>query len=428
MTQFRLSKNLQIKNIGIELPNRVAITGLGAVTPIGLNVNDTWENALIGKSGIRKIDPTWSEGLTAKIAGTIDIDPAEILGKVQARRMDRSSQLGVVAVKQAWDDAQLPDLNKERLGVFFGTGIGGLSTVLEQYDVLNNRGPDRVNPMTVPMIMPNSAAAMVGLEVGAKAGVHSPVSACATSAEAIAGALEMIRTNKADVVVAGGTEACVNRLAIAAFASMKALSTRNDSPSEASRPYDINRDGFVMSEGAGALILESEEFAKKRGAKIYGYLVGAGMSSDGYHIAAPEPEGSGAARAIQKALSDAQINSSDISHINAHATSTPVGDIAEYKALRKSLGNELDHVVVTATKSITGHLLGGAGAVESIFTILSLKNSLVPPTINLEEQESSIDLKIAKNSAVELQGKHNYALNNSFGFGGHNVCLVFSKN
>ena len=410
------------------MPKRVAITGLGAITPIGLNVGETWENALAGKSGIRKIDQTWSDGLTAKIAGTIDIDTSEILGKVQARRMDRSSQLGVIAVKQAWNDAQLQDLDKERLGVFFGTGIGGLTTILEQYDILNSRGPERVNPMTVPMIMPNSAAAMVGLEVGAQAGVHSPVSACATSAEAIAGALEMIRTNKADVVVAGGTEACVNRLAIAAFASMKALSTRNDSPSEASRPYDINRDGFVMSEGAGALILESEEFAKKRGAQIYGYLIGAGMSSDGYHIAAPEPEGLGASRAIQRALSDAQINSSDVSHINAHATSTPVGDIAEYKALRKSLGENLDNILVTATKSITGHLLGGAGAVESIFTILSLKNSIVPPTINLEEQDPSIELKIAKKIAIELQDKKNYALNNSFGFGGHNVCLVFSNN
>ena len=408
--------------------NRVAITGLGAVTPIGLNVEDTWKNALSGKSGIKKIDPNWSEGLAAKIAGTIEIDPAEILGKVQARRMDRSSQLGVIAVKQAWNDSQLPELNKERLGVFFGTGIGGLSTVLEQYDVLNSRGPDRVNPMTVPMIMPNSAAAIVGLEFGAQAGVHSPVSACATSAEAIAGALEMIKTNKADVVVAGGTEACVNRLAIAAFASMKALSTRNDSPREASRPYDISRDGFVMSEGAGALILEAENFAKKRGANIYGYLVGAGMSSDGYHIAAPEPEGLGASRAIQKALNDAQINSSDVSHINAHATSTPVGDIAEYKAIRKSLGKDLDNVIVTATKSITGHLLGGAGAVESIFTILSLKNSLVPPTINLEEQDPSIDLKVAKQSVIELRTENKFALNNSFGFGGHNVCLVFSKN
>jgi len=410
------------------LPKRVAITGLGAVTPIGLNVKDTWENALSGKSGIRNIDPTWSEGLSAKIAGTIDIDPAEILGKVQARRMDRSSQLGVIAVKQAWNDAQIQDLDKERLGVFFGTGIGGLSTVLEQYDVLNTRGPDRVNPMTVPMIMPNSAAAMVGLEVGAQAGVHSPVSACATSAEAIAGALEMIRTNKADVVVAGGTEACVNRLAIAAFASMKALSTRNENPSEASRPYDTNRDGFVMSEGAGALILESEDFAKKRGAKIYGYLIGAGMSSDGYHIAAPEPEGAGAARAIRNALIDASINSSDVSHINAHATSTPVGDIAEYKALRKSLGSDLDNVLVTATKSITGHLLGGAGAVESIFTILSLRNSLVPPTINIEVQDPSIDLNIAKKTATHLKDNNNIGLNNSFGFGGHNVCLVFSKN
>ena len=410
------------------MTRRVVITGLGAVTPIGKNVTDTWNNALNGISGIDLINQSWSENLNTKIAGLVKIDPLEILDKVQARRMDRSSQLGVIAVKEAWKDCGEPEIDKERLGVFFGTGIGGLSTVLEQYDILNSRGPERVNPMTVPMIMPNSAAAMVGLEIGAQAGVHSPVSACATSAEAIAGALEMIRSNKADVVVAGGTEACVNRLAIAAFASMKALSTRNDLPEEASRPYDKDRDGFVMSEGAGALILESEDFAKKRGAKIYGYLIGSGMSSDGYHIAAPEPEGLGAARAIQKALSDAEIKASDVCHINAHATSTPVGDIAEYKALRKSLGNDLDNVIVTATKSITGHLLGGAGAVESIFTILSLKNSLIPPTLNLHNQDKSIDLNVAKSSPFKLKENDNFALNNSFGFGGHNVCLVFSKN
>ena len=237
------------------MSRRVVVTGLGALTPIGKNVSETWTNALAGKSGIVKINQPWSEGLAAQIAGLVTVDPFEVLDRVSARRMDRSTQLGVIAVKEAWADAGSPDINKERLGVFFGTGIGGLTTVLEQYDILNSRGPDRVNPMTVPMIMPNSAAAMVGLEVGARAGVHSPVSACATSAEAIAGALEMIRNNRADIVVAGGTEACVNRLAIAAFASMRALSTRNEEPEVASRPYDINRDGFVMGEGAGALIL-----------------------------------------------------------------------------------------------------------------------------------------------------------------------------
>ena len=409
------------------MSKKVVITGLGAVTPIGNNYKETWSNAIKGISGIKKIDADWSNGLSARIAGLVNLDITSILGKIQVRRMDRSSQLGVLAVKEAWNDSGLSEVNKQRLGVYFGTGIGGLSTVLEQYDVLNNRGPDRVNPMTVPMIMPNSAAAMVGLEVGAQAGVHSPVSACATSAEAIAGALEMIRNDKADVVVAGGTEACVNRLAIAAFASMKALSTRNEEPEKASRPYDQGRDGFVMSEGAGALILESEEHARKRNAPIYGYLVGAGISSDGYHIAAPQPDGLGAINAINKALEDARISKSDIKHINAHATSTPVVDIAEYKAISSVFKNQVEQIVVTATKSITGHILGGAGAVESIFTILSLKNSLVPPTLNLENQDNDIQLQIAHGKPYKLAENSNFAINNSFGFGGHNVCLVFQR-
>jgi 3-oxoacyl-[acyl-carrier-protein] synthase II len=410
------------------MSRRVVVTGLGALTPIGKNVSETWTNALAGKSGIVKINQPWSEGLAAQIAGLVTVDPFEVLDRVSARRMDRSTQLGVIAVKEAWADAGSPDINKERLGVFFGTGIGGLTTVLEQYDILNSRGPDRVNPMTVPMIMPNSAAAMVGLEVGARAGVHSPVSACATSAEAIAGALEMIRNNRADIVVAGGTEACVNRLAIAAFASMRALSTRNEEPELASRPYDINRDGFVMGEGAGALILEEEQHAIKRGAKIYGVVSGAGMSSDGYHIAAPEPEGAGAARAMKFALTDANAKATDVVHINAHATSTPVGDIAEYKAMRSALGGALDNVVVTATKSMTGHLLGGAGAVESVFTILGLKEGLIPPTLNLDNQDEEIKVNVAKDKPFKLSSDANFALNNSFGFGGHNVCIVFSKN
>ena len=410
------------------MSRRVVVTGLGALTPIGKNVSETWANALAGKSGIVKINQPWSEGLAAQIAGLVTVDPFEVLDRVSARRMDRSTQLGVIAVKEAWADAGSPDIDKERLGVFFGTGIGGLSTVLEQYDILNSRGPDRVNPMTVPMIMPNSAAAMVGLEVGARAGVHSPVSACATSAEAIAGALEMIRNNRADIVVAGGTEACVNRLAIAAFASMRALSTRNDEPQLASRPYDLARDGFVMGEGAGALILEEEQHAIKRGAKIYGVVSGAGMSSDGYHIAAPEPEGAGASRAMKFALKDANAKASDVCHVNAHATSTPVGDIAEYKAMRSALGGALDNVVVTATKSMTGHLLGGAGAVESVFTIMGLKEGLIPPTLNLNNQGPEIQVNVAKNVPFKLDSDANFALNNSFGFGGHNVCIAFSKN
>ena len=410
------------------MTRRVVITGIGATTPLGSTAPETWRNALLGKSGIVKLTGEWSQGLAAQIAGLVLVDPYEVLDRVVARRMDRSTQLGVIAVKEAWTDSALGDIDKKRLGVFFGTGIGGLSTILEQYDILNSRGPDRVNPMTVPMIMPNSAAAMVGLEVGAQAGVHSPVSACATSAEAIAGGLEMIRNNRADIVVAGGTEACVNRLAIAAFASMRALSTRNDDPEKASRPYDTKRAGFVMAEGAGALILEEEQHALKRGAKIYGVLAGAGMSSDGYHIAAPEPEGKGATRAMQFAMQDAGIKPENVAHVNAHATSTPVGDIAEYKALFSALGKHASEVMVTATKSMTGHLLGGAGAVESVFTLLALKNNLIPPTINLDSQDPEIKVRVATPNNNLLPNDATHALNNSFGFGGHNVSLVFSKN
>ncbi|MGA0842288.1 MAG: beta-ketoacyl-[acyl-carrier-protein] synthase family protein, partial [Candidatus Nanopelagicales bacterium] len=403
------------------MSTRVAITGLGAITPIGANVNETWNNALAGNSGIVKLGDEWAEGLAAQIAGRVTQDPYEVLDRVQARRMDRSTQLGVIAAKEAWKDAGAPEIELERLGVHFGTGIGGLNTVIEQYEIMINRGADRVNPMTVPMIMPNSAAATVGLQFGARAGVHSPVSACATSAEAIAGGLEMIRNNKADVVIAGGTEACLNRLAVSAFAAMKALSTRNNEPEKASRPYDLARDGFVMGEGAGALILENENHAKARGAKIYGYLAGAGMSADGYHIAAPEPEGAGASRAINQALIDADLSSSDVAHINAHATSTPVGDIAEYKAMRRALGTDLDQVLVTATKSLTGHLLGGAGAAESILTILALANKQAPVTLNLENQDPEIPVNVSIKNKNQLPDNARVALNNSFGFGGHNV-------
>lgn len=406
---------------------RVAITGLGAITPIGANVEQTWNNSLAQSSGIVLIEDEWAEGLAAQIAGRVTVDPYEVLDRVQARRMDRSTQLGVIAAKEAWQDAGAPEIDRQRLGVHFGTGIGGLNTVIEQYETMVNRGADRVNPMTVPMIMPNSAAAMVGLQFGAQAGVHSPVSACATSAEAIAGGLEMIRSGRADVVIAGGTEACLNRLAISAFAAMKALSTRNDAPQRASRPYDIDRDGFVMGEGSGALILEREDHAMARGAKIYGYLAGAGMSADGYHIAAPEPEGAGAARAINQALKDADISKSDVAHINAHATSTPVGDVAEYKAMRSALGADLDQVLVTATKSLTGHLLGGAGAAESIFAILALKNGVAPITANLENQDPQIEVNVSTPNKNKLRANAAVALNNSFGFGGHNVCLVFTS-
>ena len=407
------------------MTRRVVVTGIGAITPLGSSAPETWKNALAGKSGIVNITGDWTKDLAAQIAGLVLVDPFEVLDRVSARRMDRSTQLGVIAVKEAWADSGSPDIDKKRLGVFFGTGIGGLSTILEQYDILNSRGPDRVNPMTVPMIMPNSAAAMVGLEVGAQAGVHSPVSACATSAEAIAGGLEMIRNNRADIVVAGGTEACVNRLAIAAFASMRALSTRNNDPEKASRPYDTNRDGFVMAEGAGTLILEEEQHAIKRGAKIYAEVVGYGLSGDAYHMTAPESSGRGSTYAMKLALQHAKINPDQIDYINAHGTSTPLGDEIEIGAIKKVFGDHAYKLSLSSTKSAIGHLLGAAGAVEAIFSIQAIRDNIAPPTLNLEDPSEGCDIDLVANKAKER--KIDIVMSNTFGFGGTNGCLILKR-
>jgi len=405
---------------------KVVVTGIGAITPLGPNAMASWEALLAGESGIQEITDEWAADLPTRVAAPLPFDPLDLgLDRVQARRMDRSAQLGIIAVRQAMEDAGNPEVAPERLGVVFGTGIGGLSTVVEQYKILEDRGPGRVNPLTVPMIMPNAAAAVVGLELGARAGVHAPVSACATSAEAIAMGMQMVRDGRADVVVVGGTEAVVNRLAMAAFAAMRAMSTRNDEPKKASRPYDTGRDGFVMAEGAGALVIESEAHAKARGAHIYAELAGAGMSADAYHIAAPEPEGAGAAEAMRRAVKDAGILPSDIVTVNAHATSTPLGDVAEAKAIRAAFGDDADHIAVTAPKSSTGHLLGGAGVVESIWTILSLVNRIVPATLNVDDLDPEINIDVVRGEPRALPAGRIAGLNNSFGFGGHNVSVVF---
>ena len=299
--------------------------------------------------------------------------------------------------------------------------------MISAYETLRDKGAARVSPHMVTMIMPNGPAAMVGIEVGARAGVHTPVSACASGAEAISYAAKMIEDGRADIVVAGGTEACINGVTMAGFGAMRALSTRNDDPSTASRAYDMDRDGFVMGEGAGILILEEEEHARARGAKIYGRYGGAGLTSDGHHIAQPDPEGAGASRAIQMALEDAEISASDIIHVNAHATSTPQGDFAESVAIRKGLGGQADHAWVSATKSMTGHLLGGAGAVESIFAILALRDRIAPPSINIFNFDPAIELQVTKDGPVQLPAGDIAALNNSFGFGGHDVALVFKS-
>jgi 3-oxoacyl-[acyl-carrier-protein] synthase II len=346
--------------------------------------------------------------------------------RVEMRRLDRSEQFALVASREAWKDAGTPEIDKERLGVVIASGIGGVITLLDQYDNLKEKGARGVSPHTVPMLMPNGPAANVGLELQAKAGVHTPVSACASGAEAIGYALEMIRTNRADIIVSGGVEAAIHQLPMAGFAAMKALSTRNDAPERASRPYDRDRDGFVLGEGGGILILEEYEHAKARGAKIYCELVGQGLSSDGYHIAAPDPEGAGVQRAIKFALADAKLSTKDIVHLNAHATSTPAGDVAEANALRLALGKDSDHVAVSATKSMTGHLLGGAGAIESVFIVKALEERLAPPTINIENLDPAVTIDVVRDTPRTLPAGQIAALNDSFGFGGHNVVLAFA--
>ena len=401
---------------------RVVVTGLGATTPIGGDVASTWAALLAGKSGVGVLTEEWAAELPVRIAARIEVEPLDVLDRVEARTLDRSQQFAIIAAREAWAQAGKPDVEKERLGVVFASGIGGVTTLLNQYDVLREKGPRRVSPHTVPMLMPNGPAAAVGLDLQARAGVHTPVSACASGAEAIAYGLEMIRTGRADVVVCGGTEAAIHPLPLAAFAAMRAMSTRNDEPLRASRPYDKGRDGFIMGEGAGAVVLESEEHAKARGAKILGEIAGAGITSDGYHIAAPDPEGRGVVRALRAALESADLSPSDVTHINAHATSTPAGDVAEAKAIREVFGSAADNVVVSAPKSTFGHLLGAAGAVEAIATLLSVTQHIVPPTLNLDDRDDDVDLDVVTVDPRPL--RVGPAISNAFGFGGHNVVLV----
>ena len=402
----------------------VVVTGLGATTPLGGDVGSTWDAMVAGRSGVHALTQDWAAQLPVRIAAELAVDPAEVLERVKLRRLDRSEAIALIAAHQAWADAGLADagLDPERLAVSVGSGIGGAQTLLAQDDILEAFGPRRVSPHTVPMLMPNGPAAWVGLELGAKAGVHSMASACATGAEALQLGLDIIRSGRADVVVAGGTEAVIHSLPIAGFASMRAMSTRNDEPEKASRPWDKARDGFVLGEGAGIIVLERADHAAARGARVYARLAGAGVTSDGYDIVQPHPEGVGAVRAIAKAIADAGVSKTDIMHVNAHATSTPVGDMAEIAALHTALG---EHAVLTSTKSVTGHLLGAAGALESIATILAIRDGVVPPTINLDDPDDDLDLDVAAHKARHMDIPA--ALNNSFGFGGHNVALVFTR-
>ena len=406
---------------------RVVVTGLGATTPIGGDAPSTWAALLAGKSGVRTLTEDWANTIPVNFAARVAIDPSEVMERVELRKLDRSEAFAVIASREAWKDAGSPEVDNERLGVVIASGIGGVTTLLDQHDVLKEKGARSVSPYTVPMLMPNGPAAHVGLEFKARAGVHTPVSACASGAEAIGYAFEMIRNNRADVIISGGVEAAIHALPMAGFAAMKALSTRSDAPERASRPYDLDRDGFVLGEGGGVLILEEYEHAKARGAKIYCEIAGQGLTSDGFHIAAPDPDGIGVQRAIKIALADAGISTKDVVHLNAHATSTPAGDVAEANALRLALGKDADHVAVSATKSMTGHLLGGAGAIESVFLVKAIQDRLAPPTINIENLDPAVTVDVVRDTPRALPAGDIAALNDSFGFGGHNVVLVFKS-
>jgi len=404
------------------------VTGLGATTPLGGDVASTWEGMLAGRSGTTALTDEKFASLPTRIAAQAAIDPATVLDRVQSRRLDRCEQFALVAAREAWADAGAPDVPPERLGVVVSSGIGGVASTLAAYDTLRDRGWQRLSPFTVPMLMPNGSAGWIGIELRARAGVHTTVSACASGAEAIGYAIDMIRMGRADVVLAGGTEAAIIPLNIAAFAAMRALSTRNDEPERASRPFDKGRDGFVLGEGAGMVVLESAEHAQRRGARLHAVAAGSGYSADAHHIAQPEPGGTGIVAAIEAVLADAGLDPGQVVHVNAHATSTPAGDAVEGQAIAAALGQAADGVVVSATKSMTGHLLGGAGAVEAVATILALRERVAPPTINLDDPDDEAIVDIAtKPRELTPHGRAPMAaLNNSFGFGGHNVTLAFT--
>jgi 3-oxoacyl-[acyl-carrier-protein] synthase II len=406
----------------------VVVTGLGAITPLGADVASTWEGLLAGRSGVQKLTDDWAAELPARIAAWAAVDPATLLDRVQARRLDRCEQFAIVAAREAWADAGSPEVDPERLGVVVSSGIGGVASTLNAYDTLREKGWQRLSPFTVPMLMPNGAAGWISIELGARAGVHTTVSACSSGAEAIGYAMDMIRSGRADVVLAGGTEAAIIQLNIAAFAAMRALSTRNDEPERASRPFDKGRDGFVLGEGAGMVVLESAEHAARRGATVHAVTAGVGYSADAHHIAQPDPDGSGAILAIRRALANGGVAADQVVHVNAHATSTPAGDEVEARAIAAALGPAASGVVLSATKSMTGHLLGGAGAVESVAAILALRERVAPPTINLDDPADDLGVDIATEPR-ELRPRGNApmaVLNNSFGFGGSNVALAFT--
>ncbi|WP_405974117.1 beta-ketoacyl-[acyl-carrier-protein] synthase family protein [Streptomyces sp. NBC_00988] len=401
----------------------VLVTGLGAITPLGATAPESWQGLLDGRSGVRTLHDehaSWPEELPVRIAGSVSADPVEILGRVQARKLDRGEQLAVAAAREAFQDAGRPLVEPERLAVVVGTGIGGVLSTLGQNDVYERSGMRKLSSYAVPMLMPNGPAAWVSIDLGARAGARSPVSACASGAESIALALDLIRLGRADVVVAGGTEASLHPLMVAAFAQMKALSRQEGDPAAVSRPFDAGRSGFVIAEGAAVLVLERAEFARARGARVYGAVAGAAVTSSARHISASDTEGQ--VRAIRTALWDAELEPSDIGHVHAHATSTPGGDLAEADAVTKALGT---HPVVTATKSMTGHMLGASGAFGAMSALLALHHGVVPATRNLDALDPEIHLDVV--NGENRKGSWDAALANSFGFGGHNVSLVLKR-
>ncbi|MEU5613054.1 beta-ketoacyl-[acyl-carrier-protein] synthase family protein [Streptomyces sparsogenes] len=399
--------------------DQVVVTGLGATTPLGGDAASTWDGMLAGRSGISAIEEEWAAGLPVRIAGRLAVDPAGVLDRVQARRMDRCEQIALVAAREAWAHAGAPDVEPERLAVVIGTGTGGAATLLSQDDILETSGVRRVSPHTVPMLMANGPAAWVSIDLGALGGAHTPVSACASGAEAIAQGLDLIRLGRADVVVAGGAEACVHPLPLAGFSQAKAHSTRNDEPELASRPFDTDRDGFIIGEGAAVVVLERAEFAAARSARVHAALAGAGVTSDAHHITAAHPAGQ--VRAMRLALAAAGLAPEAIEHIHAHATSTQLGDLVEAESITEAIGV---HPAVTATKSMTGHLFGAAGAVGAMAAILAVRDGVIPATRNLDTLDPRVKLDVV--TGEPRRAAPAAALANAFGFGGHNASLVFT--
>ncbi|GEC91482.1 MULTISPECIES: beta-ketoacyl-ACP synthase II [Brevibacillus] len=407
---------------------KVVVTGMGVISPIGNTVNQFWNSLVQGKSGISPIDTFDTARNKTKIAGLVrDFDPVERFGRKEARRMDRFCQFALAAVEEALEDAQLrlEELDPERIGVYVGSGIGGVATLLEQHDVLRERGPERVSPTLVPMLISNMAAAMISIKYGLYGPTMSPVTACSIGNTSIGEAFRLIRSGGADVVIAGGSEAAVTDISLASFSNATALSTRNDDPAGASRPFDSQRDGFVMAEGAGIVILESESHAKKRNARMYAEVIGYGASSDAYHMVATHPEGIGPYRAMKWALQEAGVQTTHVDVISAHATSTEIGDRSETLAIKKLFGEHAYRVPITANKSMTGHMFGAAGGAEAIALIKSLQEGIIPPTINQEEQDPDCDLDYVPNTA--RRATLDIGMSNSFGFGGHNAVIVLKK-